>query len=172
LAESADPQSPQNRLSPGLSAPHFGQRFASAVPQSPQNFLLGGFSVLQFEQRIGLLDDTLAEAHTSLAMVMYEYEFDWAGSEREFRRAIELNPNYAFTHDQYGYVLMFTGRFDESVAEMKRASELDPLSAGITMDLGFALLYQGKYAAANEQFCKALELDPCDRRARPDRARS
>ena len=52
LAESAAPQSPQNRLSPGLSASHFGQRFVSATPQSPQNFLLGGFSVLQFEQRI------------------------------------------------------------------------------------------------------------------------
>ena len=106
------------------------------------------------------LDDSLAEAHTSLGMVMYEYDFDWAGSEREFRRAIELNPNYAFAHDQYGYLLLWQGRFDESLAEMTRASELDPLSARITMDVGVALGYQAKYAPAKEQFRKALELDP------------
>ena len=106
------------------------------------------------------LDDSLAEAHTSLGMIKYQYDFDWAGSESEFRRAIELNPSYAFSHDQYGYLLTWLGRFDEAVAELRRASELDPLSAGTTFDVGVPLAYQAKYDAAKEQYRKALELDP------------
>jgi TolB-like protein/Tfp pilus assembly protein PilF len=106
------------------------------------------------------LDDSLAEAHTSLALIKYQFDFDWAGSEREFRRAIELNPNYAFGHEQYGYFLAWQGRFDESVAEFHRASELDPLSAGIATDVAVPLVYQTKYAAAKEQCRNALELDP------------
>ncbi len=106
------------------------------------------------------LDDTLAEAHASLAFINWEYDFDWTGSEREFRRAIELDPNYAFAHDEYGYLLTWLGRLDEADAEMRRASELDPLSAGITFDVGIPLAYQAKFDAAREQFRKALELDP------------
>jgi adenylate cyclase len=106
------------------------------------------------------LDDSLAEAHTSLALIKYQFDFDWTGSEREFRRAIELNPNYAFGHDQYGYLLAWQGRFDESLAEFQRASELDPLSPGITTDVGAPLVFQAKYEAAKERGRKALELDP------------
>ncbi len=106
------------------------------------------------------LDDSLAEAHTSLALIRYQFDFDWAGSEKEFRRAIELNPNYAFGHDQYGSFLAWQGRFDESLAELRLASELDPLSAGITTDVGVPLVYQAKYDAAKEQGRKSLELDP------------
>jgi eukaryotic-like serine/threonine-protein kinase len=72
------------------------------------------------------LDDNSAEAHTSLAVFKLFYEFDWEGSECEFRRAFELNPNYAFAHDQFGLGLSFQGRLDESIAEGKRASALDP----------------------------------------------
>ena len=106
------------------------------------------------------LDDSLAEAHASLAFINWQYDFDWAGGESEYRRAIGLNPNYAEAHHQYGYLLAFRGRFDESLAEMKRASELDPLSAGITNDVGLPLIFQAKYEAAKEQARKALELDP------------
>jgi len=106
------------------------------------------------------LDASLAEAHTSLALIKYQFDLDWAGSEKEFRRAIELNPNYAFGHDQYGYFLAWQGRFDESLAEFQRASELDPLSPGITTNVGVPLVYQAKYEAAKEQGRKALELDP------------
>jgi adenylate cyclase len=106
------------------------------------------------------LDDSLAEAHTSLAVIQWQYDFDWAGGESEYRRAIALNPNYAEAHHQYGYLLVFRGRFDESLAEMKRASELDPLAAGITNDLGLPLTFQARYEAAREQSRKALELDP------------
>ncbi|MFZ0890526.1 MAG: hypothetical protein WA005_18955, partial [Candidatus Binataceae bacterium] len=106
------------------------------------------------------LDDSLAEAHASLGPILYSYDFDWAGGERELRRAIELNPSYAYAHDQYDWLLMSQGRFDDAVAEGKRASELDPLSAGVTNDVGLPLMFQAKYEAAKEQFHKALELDP------------
>ncbi len=106
------------------------------------------------------LDDSLAEAHSSLAFINWEYDFDWGEGERESRRAIGLNPNYAEAHHQYGFLLAFRGRFDESLAEMKRASELDPLSAGITNDVGIPLIFQAKYEAVKGQSDKALELDP------------
>jgi Tfp pilus assembly protein PilF len=111
-------------------------------------------------QRALQLDDSLAEAHTSLAFIYWQYDFDWAAGEREDRRAIELDPNYAEAHHQLGYILMWRGRFDEALVEMRRASELDPLSAGITNDIAFPLTYEGKYDAANDQYRKALELDP------------
>jgi adenylate cyclase len=106
------------------------------------------------------LDDTLAEAHTALGEVMFWYDYDWAGAERELRRAIELNPSYALAHDRYGWLLLIEVRWDESLAEMTRANELDPLSAEITNDVAFPLIHQRKYEAAKEQSRKALELDP------------
>jgi len=106
------------------------------------------------------LDDSLAEAHASVAMIKLWNDYDWAGAEREFRRAIELNPSYALAHDQYGWLLMYEGRSDESLAEMRRASELDPLSALFTNNGALPLMYQAKYQAAKEQVRKALELDP------------
>lgn len=101
------------------------------------------------------LDDSLAEAHASLGVVRFQYDYDWAGAERELRRAIALNPSYAEARHQYGWWRAWQGRFDESLAEMRLASDLDPLSAGITLDVGSPLSFQGKYEAA-----KALELDP------------
>jgi adenylate cyclase len=106
------------------------------------------------------LDDTSAEAHTSLAVFKLFYEFDWAGCEHEFRRAFTLNPNYAFAHDQLGLALALQGRLDEGVAEGKRAIELDPLSPEITIDVATALAWQGKYEAAKQQARKAGDLDP------------
>ena len=106
------------------------------------------------------LDDSLAEAHTSLGAINYWYDFDWTGGERELRRAIALNPSYAEAHDQYGYLLMLEGRFDESVAEFRRACDLDPLSAEYTNDVALVLFFQAKYEAAREQARKALELAP------------
>ena len=83
------------------------------------------------------LDDTLAEAHTTLALAIWYYDFDFSKADREFKRAIELNPNYATGHQQYGNnTLSALGRFDEAIAEGKRAVELDPLSLVINADLG------------------------------------
>jgi TolB-like protein len=106
------------------------------------------------------LDNNSAEAHTSLAVFKFFYEYDWAASEVEFRRAFALNPNYAFAHDQFALALAFQGRLDESIAEGKRASELDPLSPQIPLDAIFAYAWQGKYQAAKDQARRAADLDP------------
>ena len=94
------------------------------------------------------LDSNSAEAHTSLAVFKLWFEFDWDGCEREFRRAIALNPNYAFAHDQFGMALAFTGRFDESIEESRRAAQLDPLSPQVLVDAAMAPMFQKNFAAA------------------------
>ena len=106
------------------------------------------------------LDDHSAEAHTSLAVFKLFYEYDLAGCEREFRRALTLNPNYAFAHDQFGLALSFQGRFDEAVAEGKRAIELDPLSPQVLIDAAVPFMFQRNAAPAKELARKAAELDP------------
>ena len=107
------------------------------------------------------LDDTLAEAHTTLAMAIWNFDFDFAQANKEFQRAIELNPNYATAHQQYGNnTLSALGRFDEAIAEGKRAVELDPLSSVINSDLGAVYLYARRYDEAIAQYRKLLEMDP------------
>jgi len=106
------------------------------------------------------LDDTSAEAHASLATFKLFYEYDWAGCEREFRRAFELNPNYAFAHDQFGLGLAFQGRIDEAIAEGRRAAELDPLSPQIPIDRAMALMYKGDHQGAMNMAKRVAELDP------------
>ncbi|HEY0546494.1 MAG TPA: protein kinase [Pyrinomonadaceae bacterium] len=105
------------------------------------------------------MDDTLAEAHASLALVKVFYDWDWAGAETEYRRAIELNPGYASAHHWYGWYLALMGRLDQATAEMKKAQELDPLSLEITADLGLSFFFAREYDLAIEQFRKALEMD-------------
>jgi serine/threonine protein kinase len=82
------------------------------------------------------IDDTLGEAHVSLAGIKSSYDWDMSGAEREFQRAIELNPNYATAHHRYGIALVHAGRLDEAINEVKRALELDPLSLPINRALG------------------------------------
>jgi tetratricopeptide (TPR) repeat protein len=106
------------------------------------------------------IDDTLAEAHTSLAIVKANDDCDWSGGEREFQRAIALNPDYAMAHMWYGFTLASMGRFDEAIDEAKRALELDPLSLNINWFLGLVYLFARQYDQAIEQYRKALELDP------------
>src|SRR5437879_10950912 len=107
------------------------------------------------------LDDTLAEAHTTLAGVLAAYDLDWPAAEREFRRALQLNPRYASAHHWYDLrYLAPMGRLDEAIAEMKRAQELDPLSPIISTNLGMAYYYARQYDQAMEQYRKTLEMDP------------
>jgi serine/threonine protein kinase/Tfp pilus assembly protein PilF len=106
------------------------------------------------------LDDTLAEAHTSLAFIKTDYDWDWSGADREFRRAIELNPGYARAHAFYGYLLYRLGRFEEAIAEEKRGVEIDPLSLLDNRVLGQSFYFARRYDQAIEQFRKTLELDP------------
>jgi serine/threonine-protein kinase len=106
------------------------------------------------------LDETLAEAHTSLARVLSTYDWDWAGAEKEYKRAIELDPRYAVAHQWYSGYLMVMGRDSEMIAERKRALELDPVSLTGNFALGISLYFTRNYDQAIEQFQKTLELDP------------
>jgi serine/threonine protein kinase/Tfp pilus assembly protein PilF len=106
------------------------------------------------------IDDTLAEAHTSLGWVKMDYDWDWAGADKEFQRAIKLNPNHWQAHFWYGFYLGAMGRFTEAVAEMKRAQELDPLSNMVTMFVGWEMYLARQYDQAIKQTRRALEVNP------------
>jgi TolB-like protein/Tfp pilus assembly protein PilF len=106
------------------------------------------------------LDDTLAEAHASLAFIAETHEWDWLTAEREYKRALDLNPGYAVGHNWYAGYLMYLGRFDEGIAEAKRARELDPLSLAINNALGGRLLLAGRDNEAIEQIQRTLDMDP------------
>jgi len=106
------------------------------------------------------LDGLLAEAHYAMALVSLCYDRDLRTAEREFKRAIELKPNYSLAHDWYGlFVLGICGRFDEAFAELRKAQELDPLSLAINTDFATCLYWSGQYAQAIEQFKKVFELE-------------
>jgi TolB-like protein/DNA-binding winged helix-turn-helix (wHTH) protein/Flp pilus assembly protein TadD len=106
------------------------------------------------------LDDSLAEAHTSLASIKGDYEWDWHGAESEYRRAIALNPNYATARHWYGDFLAGTGRLEQGVTEMRKAAELDPLSAVIRGSLADLDCMSGRCAQAIEELHRLLEMYP------------
>ena len=106
------------------------------------------------------LDDTLADPHASLAFIAETHEWDWATAEREYKRALELNPGDARAHHWYAGYLMYVGRFEEGIAEAKRARDLDPLSLPVNNALAGRLLVAGRYDEALEQVQKTLELNP------------
>jgi len=106
------------------------------------------------------LDKDLPEAHTALALIVQNYDYDWQTAGREFQRAIELNPNYATAHHWYAEHLMWRGRFDEALRESERARQLDPLSLIIATDNGAILLYSRQYDRALEKLHAVHELDP------------
>jgi len=105
------------------------------------------------------LDDTLAEAHTSLGWVLFCYEWDWERAEREFKRAIELNPNYATAHHWYSVFLSVVGKFDESLDHIKRVQGLDPGSPIINTRVGSSYLAMGQYDQAIDAYSRALLID-------------
>lgn len=111
------------------------------------------------------LNDGLAEAHTSLALITENYDWDWKTAEKEYRRAIELNPNYATAHQWYAEFLSWQGRFDEAFAESERARRLDPLSLIIASDHASILFYSRQYDRAITQCRTVLEMDPTFPRA-------
>jgi TolB-like protein/DNA-binding winged helix-turn-helix (wHTH) protein/tetratricopeptide (TPR) repeat protein len=106
------------------------------------------------------LDDSLAEAHTSLAFVHMHYDWNWPAAEREYRRALELNPSYATAHQWYGFYLVAQGRREDAIASVERAHALDPLSLIISTDLAELLVFNGEYERAVRQCRKTLEMDP------------
>jgi serine/threonine-protein kinase len=106
------------------------------------------------------IDDQLAEAHTVLAYYLDYYDWDREGAEKEYRRAIELKPNYATAHQWFGNHLSTQKRFDESITVLRRAEELDPLSMIIGTNLGDILLNSGKYDEAVAQYKRTILRDP------------
>src|SRR5438552_3523827 len=106
------------------------------------------------------LDDTLAEAHTSLATVRFNYDWDWNAAASGFRRAVELNPSYATAYQRNSLYLMSMGRTSESIAEMNRAHDLDPLSISMNFSLGWRLYMAREYDQAIEQLRNTIDMDP------------
>jgi serine/threonine-protein kinase len=111
-------------------------------------------------QKALAIDDQLAEAHTSLAYAIHTYEWDWAAAERDYRRAIALNPNYATARQWYAEFLTATGRFDEAEEQGRRALELDPMSPIINAVVAYNRVMARRYDAAIEQGIRTTQLFP------------
>jgi len=108
------------------------------------------------------IDSNLAQAHNALAELKYQYEYDWAGAEIEFRRAIELNPNVAWIRQAYGWFLMSEGRFEEATAEMDKAQALDPSSLTVNVGRGRLYYYSRQYDKAIRHFQNIIAVEPND----------
>ncbi|UCG12654.1 MAG: PD40 domain-containing protein, partial [Deltaproteobacteria bacterium] len=106
------------------------------------------------------IDETLGEAHASLAFAVTCYDWDWSQAEREFQQAIKLNPQYATARHWYALFLGWMGRFDEALVEIKHAKDLEPLSLIINTNLGTLLCLAGKNDEAIEQVREVLQMDP------------
>ena len=145
---------------PGYALAYAGLADCYVVPANPQPPTEKMPRAKGAAKRALELDESLAEAHTALARVLMTYDWEWSDAEKEFRRAIELNPRYAIAHQWYGDYLSVTGRPNEAIAEQRQALELDPLSLPINFAVGLALLNARDYDKAIQQFQKTLELDP------------
>ena len=106
------------------------------------------------------LDDSLAEAHAALGLIAMNYDWDWPEAEREFGRAVRLNPNYATAHQWYGEFLACMGRFDEGIGELELAHGLDPLSLVISTDVAKAYMFARRYDEALGRYHRVLEMEP------------
>ena len=106
------------------------------------------------------IDESLAAAHTSLAFVRFNYDWNWSEAERGFQRAIAVDPDYSNAHHWYADYLSAIGRHEQAIAESERARRLDPLSPMINAWLGWRLHFARQYDAAVEQYRATLELDP------------
>jgi len=111
-------------------------------------------------RRALIVDDNLAEAHASLAFARWNYGFDWQDVEREYKRAIELNPGYATAYHWYSGFLSGMGRHEEAIAAINKARELDPLSPRINANVGIILYFAGDYDKAIKELQKSKEMDP------------
>jgi len=112
------------------------------------------------------IDQTLAEPHATLGLTRFQYDYDFAGAESEYKRAIEINPNYATAHQWYGELLACLGRFDESASQFAQALEIEPLSLPINWDYARLLYNWRKYDQSLIQHKKTIDLDPGFARAR------
>jgi serine/threonine-protein kinase len=106
------------------------------------------------------LDESLAEAHNSLAYTKLNYDWDWPGAEAEFKRSLDLNPGYAEAHHWYSHLLVSAGRMDEALGEARKALALDPLNPIMNVHLGWCYFFARQYDLALAQLSKATEIDP------------
>ncbi len=106
------------------------------------------------------LDPSLGEAHASMGLVLLAFEWNFSGAEREFQRALELNPSYPYSHQWYGELLWATGRYEEAVKEIRKALELEPFTPILNFNLGQALMFGKHIAEAEQVHRKALDMDP------------
>ena len=106
------------------------------------------------------IDDTLAEAHTAHAGLLFSWDWDWPAAEAAYRKALSLNPNYAGAYHWYADMLSALARHEEAIAAIRRAQEIDPLSLPVNMTLGTTLFYARRYDEAVAQQLRTIELDP------------
>ncbi len=106
------------------------------------------------------MDNSLGEAHTSLAFCLGHFEWHWDAAEKEYLQAIALNPGYATAHQWYALQLSLLGRSDEAIAEMRKAESLDPLSLIISADMADVLFAARRYDESIQQSRKAIDMDP------------
>ena len=106
------------------------------------------------------LDETLAEAHASLAWTVFIYDWDWDTAHREFRRAIELDPRYATAHQWYAFLLTARGKLDEAVIEAHTALELDPASVSVRRSVSWAYFYARRYDQTRHHISRAIAMNP------------
>jgi TolB-like protein/DNA-binding winged helix-turn-helix (wHTH) protein/Tfp pilus assembly protein PilF len=147
--------------------PHYARAYAGLADCYA---LLGGYSSLPQVDFVANaraaavqaleIDEQLPEAHTALAVIVQNYDWDWQTAEKGFRRAIALNPNYATAHHWYAEHLMWRGRFQQALDESEKARLLDPLSLIVAADRGAILYYSRQYEPAIRQFRSVLDLDP------------
>lgn len=145
---------------PGFARAYSGLADAYVVPASgmaPQDAMPKAKAAAT---RALEIDDTLAEAHTSLARVLQVYDWNWAEAEKEYKRALEIDPRYPVAHQWYGGFREKRGDFDEGISERKLALQLDPLSTATNFELGAVYYFARDYDRAIEQLEKTLELDP------------
>jgi TolB-like protein len=116
----------------------------------------------QYALKAEELDSNSAEAHTSLAIVSIQYDWNWLTAESEFKRAIELNPSYSTAHQWFGAYLAVRGRFDEAISENKKAEELDPLSSFIKWQLGYLYSLANMFDASEIKCSQSIDLNPKD----------
>lgn len=170
------------RTGPGLAKA--GQYFAEAIQKDPKFALaysgqadyfayltvLGGPEILKPRDAMAQartaaakalqLDDSLAEAHASMGNILHNYDWDWAAAEREYKKAIDLNPNYAMAHHLYAHLLIETGRREQSLAEAQRALELDPYSPFVNNGLARQYYLSRDYEKAAAQCLIGLQINP------------
>jgi serine/threonine protein kinase/Tfp pilus assembly protein PilF len=114
----------------------------------------------QYARKALELDESVPAAHASLAWSLFIYDWDWAGAEREFRRAIELNPRYATAHQWFAFLLASRGEHDAALLEGHTALELDPASVSIRRSVGWLYHYARRYDQAREHLGRSIEMNP------------